>query len=558
MKLESKPICYQILRVLAISLPLILLLSCTKAPLEEKTQTQIPENKGDPIIIGVLPEESPRIIYEKLYPLKNFISNTLKKPVHIEIAKDFKDLENKIREEKIHLIIVDPATYCELKWNMKNKIFPLIKPEGSNAETRSVFVSKEGRGIEKIFDSLGKRLALGEEKSSFSYLIPLSMLKDVDISVKDFKSLDMLHNEDRIALSILIGDHDVGAMSEITATKYLKDGLKIIRYSESTPRFVIAYVKILKEEEVEKLKKNILHRIEDTVRKSLGVEKFTLAEDRDFDYIRVLIRNLTGIDYIEYGPKTVKIAILPLYSPLTIYKRYDPLMRYLSKKTGYEFKLVIPKNFEEFIEMVSAGRVDFSYQNPYVFSIISKNYPLRPLAITVGEDCTTEEGVCGDEKFRGIIITRKDSNINTLEDLRGKKIMIVSPTSAGGYLSQKLYLEKKGFDLKKDFKLIDAKRQEKVIIGVYRGEADAGFIREAALSVWSHEVDISKIKILDYGEYLPNWPFAVVNNQKHELTERVKRLITQLKDPTVLMNAKVKAFKDLTDEDLGVLKKLGF
>ncbi len=40
---------------------------------------------------------------------------------------------------------------------MKNKVFPLIKPEGGIAETRSVFVTKEGKGIEKIFDSLGKK-----------------------------------------------------------------------------------------------------------------------------------------------------------------------------------------------------------------------------------------------------------------------------------------------------------------------------------------------------------------------------------------------------------------
>ncbi len=547
----------RLIRVL-LSILLLFFLSYCKFSEEKKSQTQISEFKGDPVVIGVLPEESPKEIYERLYPLKKFISQKLQKPVNIEIARDFKDLENKIREDKINLLFVDPATYCELKWNMKNKIFPLIKPEGGIAETRSVFVTKEGNNIEKIFDSLGKKLALGEEKSSFSYLIPLSMLRDVDLSIKDFKSVDMLQKEQRIALSILIGDYDIGAMSEITANRYVKDGLKIIRYSEPTPRFLIAYVNNIEREEIDKIESAIIQDSDNTIRKTMGVEKFTTAEDRDFDYIRVLIRNLKGIDYIEYGPKTVKFAILPLYSPLTIYKRYDPLMRYLSEKTGYEFKLVIPKNFEEFIQIVGEGKVNFSYQNPYVFSIILKKYPLKPLAITVGEDCTTDEGMCQEDKFRGIIITRKDSHIKRISDLRGKKIMIVSPTSAGGYLSQKLYLEKKGFNLKRDFKLIDAKRQEKVIIGVYRGEADAGFVREAALSVWSHEVDISKIKILDYGEYLPNWLFAIVNNKNHELTEKVKKLITGLNDPTILNKAKVKAFKEATDEDISILKKLSY
>lgn len=535
---------------------LLLSLSCHKSSKNENAKSSFQYSENSSIIIGVLSEESPKIIYEKLYPLKKFLSTNLKKSILLDIARDFKDLEKKIREDRVNLIIVDPYTYCELKWNMKNKIFPLIKPEGGTAETRSVFVTKQGKNIEKIFDSLGKKLALGEEKSSFSYLIPLSMLKDVDISIKDFKSVDMLGKEKRIALSVLIGDHDIGAMSEITANNYLKDGLKIIRYSEPTPRFLIAYVNNIQKDDLEIIKNNILNTENKELLETMGVEKFSLAEDRDFDYIRILIKNLTGKNYIEYGPKTIKVAVLPLYSPLTIYKRYDPLMRYLSEKTGYEFKLVIPQNFEEFIEIVSKGKVHFSYQNPYVFSIIAKNYPIRPLGITVGEDCSSEEGICGSEKFRGVIITRKDSNIHKLIDLKGKKIMIVSPTSAGGYLSQKLYLEKKGFNLDRDFKLIDAKRQEKVIIGVYKGEADAGFIREAALSIVANEVDISKIKILDYGEYLPNWPFAVVNNQNKELTEKVKQLITTIDDPLILKKAKIKKFKEATDEDYKILKTL--
>ena len=538
-----------------IFLILILSLSCSKTK-EENIKTEQEKLSGKPIIIAILSEDSPQTIYEKFYPLQKSIERSLKKPVSIDIARDFNDLEKKIKEDIANLLIVDPTTYCELKWAMKNKIFPLVKPEGAIAETKSVFITKEGKNIDKIFDSLGKKLALGDEKSSFSYLIPLSMLKDVDITLKDFKSVDMLQKEQRIALSVLIGDYDIGAVSELTANKYLNDGLKIIRYSEPTPRFLIAHLNNIEKEEIEKIKSYLLTpKLDKEILKSLGIEKFSYAEDRDFDYIRVLIRNIKGKDYIEYTPKTIKVAILPLYSPLTIYKRYDPLMRYLSEKTGYEFKLVIPKNFEEFIQIVSEGKVDFSYQNPYVFSIISKKYPVKALAITIGEDCTQEEGICGDERFRGIIITRKDSKINKLEDLKGKKIMIVSPTSAGGFLSQKIYLEKKGFNLTRDFKLIDAKRQEKVIIGVYKGEADAGFIREAALSVWADEVDMSKIKILDYGEYLPNWPFSVVRNRNHELTTKVKEIIINL-DSDILKKAKIKGFKEATDEDIKKLKQL--
>ena len=78
------------------------------------------------------------------------------------------------------------------------------------------------------------------------------------------------------------------------------------------------------------------------------IDGFAPVEDREFDVVRVMIKNLTGKNYIEYGGTTVKVAILPLYSAITLFDRFDPLMRYLTKKTGYEFKLVIPKDFEDF------------------------------------------------------------------------------------------------------------------------------------------------------------------------------------------------------------------
>jgi hypothetical protein len=56
--------------------------------------------------------------------------------------------------------------------------------------------------VEKIVDVRGKRLALGTRESSFSYLIPLAMLYDVGMQANDFATVDYLHQEERIALSV--------------------------------------------------------------------------------------------------------------------------------------------------------------------------------------------------------------------------------------------------------------------------------------------------------------------------------------------------------------------
>ncbi|QER42637.1 PhnD/SsuA/transferrin family substrate-binding protein [Thermodesulfobacterium sp. TA1] len=529
-----------------------LLPGCFKDKVQQNSESQGYETlTGPPLVIGVLNISSPQQTLLQVYPLKSFLEKKLKRPVLIDISADFEEMVRKVKEERLHLLLIDPAFYCELKALYPQKIFPLVKPKGGYGESSSVFVTKENSSIERIFDATQKRLALGDQTSSFNYLIPLSMLKDLELSLKDFKKVEFLGQDKRIALSVLIGDHEVGALSEVVAQSYLNAGLKIIKSSEKVPVFLIASTQSL---EARTQIKDLLSNLPAEVLKALKVEKLIPAEDRDFDYIRVLIKLFKGKDLIEYGPNTVKVAILPLYSPLTIYQRFEPLMKYLSEKTGKEFKIVIPRNFEEFISLVKKREVHFAYQNPYVYAFLSKTGHAKAIALTVGEDCVDEPSdICGGDRFRGVIIVKKDSPLKTIRELKNKRILIVSPYSAGGFLSQKIYLEKRGYDLKRDFKLIDVKRQERVIIGVYKGEADAGFIRESALGVFGKEVDLSQIRVLTPTEFLPNWPWAVVKADE-ELTKTVQETIIHL--PTsILKNLKVKEFKPVDEKIFEPLKK---
>ncbi len=518
-----------------------------------KKQNALPDSSAfindSPLILSILPVERVSYMYERFLPFKHYLEDTLKRPVVIKVAKDYESAIHAIGNGNVHLSFLDPAAYVEARARYRDRVIPLFNIVGEEGDTsRSVFVTKEGSGIEKITDVKGKRLALGSENSSFSYLIPIAILNDVGISIKDFDTVDFLEQEDRIALSVLIGNHDVGAMSESVARKYIPDGLKIIKTSDSIPQFVLCASYKLSPD----IRRQIIKSLSNI--KLHGTGKFAVAEDRDFDVIRVMIKNLTGKNYIEYGPKTIKVAMLPLYSAITMYDRYESLMRYLSKKTGYEFKLVIPKDFEDFKRMVKSGKVHFSYQNPYVFALIDREVDIKPLVITVGEDCI-DEGICGGDRFRGVIITRYDSDIIDIDDLKGKKIMIVSLTSAGGYLSQKIFLNRKGIDVERDVRIIDAKRQENVILGVYRGKADAGFIRESALVVWKEEIDMKRIRVLARTDYLPNWPFASIGNANQALTQKVRRLLIELNDANVLNAARIKGFKPAKEEEFENLKQ---
>jgi phosphonate transport system substrate-binding protein len=526
---------------------LIIFLLSDASPAQAVKSGPLPDST--PLIFIIPPIEKISEMYEKFLPLKEHLEKEISRKVVLKVARNYDAAIEAVGTGEAHLAYLDPSAYCEAK--QRYGVIPLAKAVRAGSSTyKSVIVTRKGSAFNRIIDLKGKRLALGNIWSSSSSLIPSVMFKELGIRIKDFASVDYLEHEDRIALSVLTGKHDAGGLSQAVAIKYLKDGLRIIKTSEAIPQYSLCASSGLPETVRNRIREAVLSISNDRHAELIigmkDITGFSPTEDRDFDVVRVMIKNLTGKNYIEYGRNSVKVAILPLYSAITLFDRFDPLMRYLSKKTGYEFKLVIPRDFEDFFDTIRQGRVEFSYSNPYIYIQLAEKGFLKAFANTVLEET-------GDI-FRGIIITHQDSGLRTLNDLRGKNVMIVSFKSAGGFLAQKLYLYENGIDVLKDLRLTDGKRQEEVILNVYGKKVDAGFVRESALDVLRDEIDLGRIRILARTPYIANWPFAATKKADKKITKNVQKSLLELHDREILSAAEITGFKIADDADFDSLR----
>jgi phosphonate transport system substrate-binding protein len=243
-----------------------------------------------------------------------------------------------------------------------------------------------------------------------------------------------------------------------------------------------------------------------------------------------------------------KFAMLPRYSPSEINKRIYPLIEFLSHKLKINIKIVTTKNFMEYKNRVISGEIDIGYQNPVIYTKIS-NMHNALLMVIKGKD---------GAKFSGIIITRNDSNIVKLSQLKGKKISIVSFNSAGGYFSQYLTLKKYGINTRTDMYLFEShnNKQENVILDVFFGNVNAGFIRESALKLAIRHIPPGRIKVLKRTEALPNWVLSVNHKLNTELKNKIKALLLTLSQNHLVTQAlKITNFQTTNDSDYDVIRE---
>ncbi len=124
--------------------------------------------------------------------------------------------------------------------------------------------------------------------------------------------------------------------------------------------------------------------------------------------------------------------------PSKKYKRYRALASYLEKKLGEEVKVRFAKDISHMQKLMKEGEID-------VF--IDSLYPSLKVCVTGVCKPTLLRWKDGVKYYRSLIFTRADSDINSVEELVGKRLALDEPVSTSGYFVPVAFLLERGFKL---------------------------------------------------------------------------------------------------------------
>jgi len=241
--------------------------------------------------------------------------------------------------------------------------------------------------------------------------------------------------------------------------------------------------------------------------------------------------------------QTVTIGILAFRPKPETKKQWSPLAKALKRAIPQHEFVIETYNYPELENAVLGKRVDFVLTNPAHFVLLSRQLGVSaPLATLIVQD----DGM-PLSSFGGVIFTRAErTDLNSLVDLKSKRLATPDTGSFGGYQTQAYELVLAGVQLPMAVALqIVGMPHDNAVDAVLQGSADVGFVRTGVLEAMAREgkLELSQLKILNQQHVenfplllstrlYPEWTFAALPHVDENITRRVAAVLFQLEEDT--------------------------
>lgn len=211
---------------------------------------------------------------------------------------------------------------------------------------------------------------------------------------------------------------------------------------------------------------------------------------------------------------TAYIAIVPFYTPESIWRAYTPLINYLNKSTGMKWELKLVDSHDDVVRGLCAGEIDIALLGPVPYSRAHEQCGAKPLLAAVSGD--------GTPFYRSVIVTA-DPAIKTLGEVRGKRFGFLKNSTASYVLPRKL-LDDEGITLDM-IQPVYYQSQDRIVEGLLKNEIDAGGIKEALYKKFKK----FNLKRLKASEPLPNFVFCAAPQLRPQVAEAFTTALLRLK-----------------------------
>jgi phosphonate transport system substrate-binding protein len=212
---------------------------------------------------------------------------------------------------------------------------------------------------------------------------------------------------------------------------------------------------------------------------------------RSFFSASLAIPPLLAIRSVSAQTREMKLAVTDVVGLENLQREYAPFQKLLSEKAGARIDLFPVPNRTAAVEALNARRVDLVLTGPAEYVVFRKR-----------SDAKLVVGLARNEYF-GTIVTLASSGIDSVEDLKGKKVALGDVGSTSRHLAPIQLLADLGLDPRRDVQIVHINRNVGVE-AMRRGDVAAIGVNRSDMAGLQRRFPDAIFKVIARGRDLPN------------------------------------------------------
>lgn len=248
----------------------------------------------------------------------------------------------------------------------------------------------------------------------------------------------------------------------------------------------------------------------------------------------------------------IVFGVFPRWNAQITVRDFTPLAALLKRELGRPVRIETDKDFDSFMRRVYAREFDIVHLNQLQYLQAHETAGYRAIAkLCDNPTCT----------IKAIIITRHDSKLRKVSDLRGKIIAFGDPGAMVSHILTKSLLRESALH-PEQYKTIFTKNPPNALLAVYNGEADAAGVGMSVLQrpEIRQRVDVNQLRILAESRAIPHLPVAVRSDMDVQLARNIRQLLTGLaqhpEGRSMLEQMGIERFAPADDRQYDVVRRL--
>ena len=259
---------------------------------------------------------------------------------------------------------------------------------------------------------------------------------------------------------------------------------------------------------------------------------------------------LIAMPNVLRAQSVVRVGLIPSEDSRAMLASSQQLLDALEKNLGIKVQGFVAADYNGVIEAMRSGHIEVAYLGPF-------SYVLGTTVASIEAFATAETSKSGRTFYHSQIITRKDSGIKDVKELKGRTFAFVDPSSTSGHLFPKAGLIKLGIDPDNYFgRVLFTGSHDANALAVANKRIDAATIADRIFdaAVQKGLVKRDDIQVIWTSDPIPESPTVWRKNLSPELKDKIKTAFLNIKDITWADQGKLNRFVETNDAAYDIIR----